>query len=83
MSHTERTASRSCRDRHSRTAPSVSCSAWMSPKMPKRRSFTGGHRFLDDLAREVLADETELAHVAAQASAPPPSVSPAEGDGED
>jgi hypothetical protein len=32
--------------------------------------FTGGHRFLDDLPREVLADEVQLANVAAGARAP-------------
>jgi hypothetical protein len=45
------------------------------------QQFTGGHRFLDDLPREVLADETELANIAAEASAPTPSVGP-EGGGE-
>ncbi len=45
--------------------------------------FTGGHRFLDDLPREVLADETELANIAAQASAASPSVSPAGDDGDE
>jgi hypothetical protein len=35
--------------------------------------FTGGHRFLDDLPREVLADEVELANLAAGA---PPTACP-------
>jgi hypothetical protein len=35
--------------------------------------FTGGHRFVDDLPREVLADEVELANVAAGA---PPTACP-------
>ncbi len=35
--------------------------------------FTGGHRFLDDLPREGLADEVELANLAAGA---PPTACP-------
>ena len=31
--------------------------------------FTGGHRFLDDLPREVLADEVELAQLIGQGPA--------------
>jgi hypothetical protein len=38
--------------------------------------LTGGHRFLDDLPHEVVADEAELANVAAQASPPAASTEP-------
>ena len=44
--------------------------------------FTGGHRFLDDLPREVLADEVELANLAADARAPASSDPPGGLDGE-
>ena len=38
--------------------------------------FTGGHRFLDDLPREGLADEVELENVAAEMPLPAPTASP-------
>ncbi len=38
--------------------------------------FVGGQRFLDDLPREVLADEVELANVAAEMPLPAPTASP-------
>jgi predicted DNA-binding protein len=44
--------------------------------------FTGGHRFLDDLPREVLADEVELANLAEGARAPASSDPPWGLDGE-
>jgi hypothetical protein len=44
--------------------------------------FTGGHRFLDDLPREVLADEIELANLAEGARAPGSSDPPRGLDGE-
>jgi hypothetical protein len=44
--------------------------------------FTGGHRFLDDLPREVLADEVELSSLAAQRRAPAPGDPPTGTDGE-
>jgi hypothetical protein len=44
--------------------------------------FTGGHRFLDDLPREVLADEVELANLAAGAPATASADSPEGRDGE-
>ena len=33
----------------------------------------GGRRFVDDLPREVIADEAELSRIASEASAPPVS----------
>jgi len=44
--------------------------------------FTGGHRFLDDLPREVLADEVELSSLAAQRRSPAPGDPPTGTDGE-
>ena len=34
------------------------------------KQFSGGHRFLDDLPREVIADETELDAIATNAGTP-------------
>jgi hypothetical protein len=44
--------------------------------------FTGGHRFLDDLPREVLADEVELSSLAAQRRSSAPGDPPTGTDGE-
>jgi hypothetical protein len=44
--------------------------------------FTGGHRFLDDLPREVLADEVELANLAAEMPLPAPAAPPTGTHGE-
>ena len=44
--------------------------------------FMGGHRFIDDLPREVLAEDAELAHLATRVQSPEPANPPTGADGE-
>lgn len=44
--------------------------------------FQGGHRFIDDLPREEIADEAELTTLASQASATPTPAQPPSGTDE-
>jgi predicted DNA-binding protein len=44
--------------------------------------FMGGHRFIDDLPREVVADDAELAHLATRVQSPESANPPTGADGE-
>jgi hypothetical protein len=45
--------------------------------------YTGGPRFLDDLPREVFADDAELSGLAAGASSPSPAEAPSQGSSDE